>query len=70
MPQELEETAMGNPHSAGSAASRTAELVESARALTFDFFGASAQEYDVVFTSGATAAIRTVAEYFPWSEGR
>jgi molybdenum cofactor sulfurtransferase len=68
--QELQSSALGNPHSAGAVASKTAELVETARALTFDFFGASPQEYDVVFTSGATAAVRTVGEYFPWAEDR
>ena len=61
---------MGNPHSGGMVSSTTADLVDRARALTFDFFGASAQEYDVIFTSGATAAARMVGEYFAWSSDR
>ena len=68
--QELESRMMGNPHSGGSVAGHTAELVDQARALTFAYFSASPQEYDVVFTSGATAAARLVGEYFPWTAGR
>ena len=31
--------------------------------------GGAHQRYDVVFTSGATAGLKMVGEYFPWSEG-
>lgn len=32
------------------------------------FFRASPSEYSVVFTSGATGALHTVGEIFPWSK--
>ena len=32
------------------------------------YFRASASEYSIVFTSGATGALHTVGEIFPWSK--
>eukprot|EP00727_Mastigamoeba_balamuthi_P007954 m51a1_g378 hypothetical protein (837) ;mRNA; r:649120-652836 len=40
-----------------------------ARETILRFFSASSDEYDVVFTSGATAALKIVGESFPWSAG-
>jgi len=41
--------------------------VEDARNATLQHFNAPVGEYAVVFTSGATAALRLVAESFPWT---
>ncbi|CDI81004.1 molybdopterin cofactor sulfurase, putative, partial [Eimeria acervulina] len=43
------------------------ERTREARELTLQFFGASEDEFAVVFTSGATAAIKLVGEDFPFS---
>lgn len=32
------------------------------------YFRASPSEYSIVFTSGATGALHTVGEIFPWSK--
>lgn len=32
------------------------------------YFKASPSEYSVIFTSGATGALHTVGEIFPWSK--
>ena len=63
----LETSLLGNPHSMHDAGAATASAVEAARSATLEHFNAPLGEYEVVFTSGATAALRLVAESFPWS---
>lgn len=38
------------------------------RERVLKFFNASPSDYSVVFTSGATGALHTVGEVFPWSK--
>lgn len=38
------------------------------RERVLKFFNASPADYSVVFTSGATGALHTVGEVFPWSK--
>lgn len=52
-----------NPHSGGHGA----ELMEEARAKVIAFLGAS--DYSLVFTSGATAALRLAGECWRWGPG-
>eukprot|EP00611_Tribonema_gayanum_P027162 TRINITY_DN662_c0_g2_i3.p1 TRINITY_DN662_c0_g2~~TRINITY_DN662_c0_g2_i3.p1 ORF type:complete len:544 (-),score=159.55 TRINITY_DN662_c0_g2_i3:2440-4071(-) len=59
----------GNPHSQGPAASLTSGMVEAVRLAVLAHFNAHPREYSVVFTSGATAALKLVGEAFPWREG-
>ena len=54
----------GNPHSGFGG-----EAVHRARALTLALLNAPPGEYRCVFTSGATGALKLVAEAFPWSAG-
>ena len=61
--------ALGNPHAAGGpAAARSAALGDAARRAVLRHLGAGA-DYDVVWTAGATAALKLVAELFPWAPG-
>lgn len=60
---------LGNPHSKGPVASSTADQVEEVRALVLQHFNASPEEWTVVFTAGATAALKLAAEAFPWQGG-
>ena len=53
----LGEELLGNPHSAHSPSMRAMDLIEQARSAVLGFFNADPSEYDVIFTSGATAAI-------------
>ena len=52
-----------NPHSSSEAES----AVDAARSQVLTFVGADSDQYDVIFTSGATAAIKLVGESFPIS---
>ena len=63
----MERTLLGNPHSAHDAGARTRALVDEARDATLTHLNAPVGEYAVVFTSGATGAMRLLAEAFPWS---
>jgi len=54
----------GNPHSASSSSQRSTQLVEDARVELLRFFKADPDEYDLVFTANATAAIKLVMEAF------
>eukprot|EP00727_Mastigamoeba_balamuthi_P004676 m51a1_g14206 putative molybdenum cofactor sulfurase-like (1026) ;mRNA; f:150750-154403 len=63
---------LANPHSEATCAHRTAagdaaQAVQEARALTAAFVGASELSHSVVFTSGATAALKLIGESFDWS---
>jgi selenocysteine lyase/cysteine desulfurase len=62
----LEHHVLGNPHSENPASATATELVEHARADVLDFFGADPDEYAVVFTSNASAALKLVGESFPF----
>ncbi|CAN0049857.1 unnamed protein product, partial [Discosporangium mesarthrocarpum] len=68
----------GNPHSqakhrktgrllTGPVSSVTAASIDAARLSILRHFGAHPREWSVVFTSGATAALKLVGEQFPWS---
>eukprot|EP00752_Nemacystus_decipiens_P007564 g6757.t1 len=60
----------GNPHSQGPVSSATGARIDSARHAVLQHFGASPREWDVIFTSGATAALKMVGEQFPWKRPR
>ncbi|CAG0912481.1 unnamed protein product [Notodromas monacha] len=64
---------LGNPHSNHAPSRLTTDLIDQARLRYGDrileFLDASAEDYDVVFTSGATGAIKIVAESFDFSRG-
>ena len=63
--RRLRQPALGQPGVGGlDAASRTR-----ARASILAFFNASPDEYDVVFTANATAALRLVGESYPFEPG-
>jgi molybdenum cofactor sulfurtransferase len=66
---ELLARVAGNPHSQGPASASVLERVEAARSRVLRYFGASEDEFSVVFTSGATAALALLADAFPWTRG-
>ncbi|KAH3759499.1 molybdenum cofactor sulfurase [Pelomyxa schiedti] len=53
-----------NPHTSP----RCAEEIARARVSVLEQFNASPADYDVIFTSGTTAALKLVGECFPWTE--
>ncbi|MGJ5892681.1 aminotransferase class V-fold PLP-dependent enzyme [Streptomyces niveiscabiei] len=56
----------GNPHTASPASLASTRLVEEARRAALSFCRASPEEYTAVFTPNATAALRLVAEAYPF----
>ncbi len=59
----------GNPHSANPTSAAATELVERARRAVLDFFSASPDEYEAIFTPNATGALRLVGEAYPFRPG-
>ena len=60
----------GNPHSEHLASRNSAEVMDAARAATLAFFDADPALYEVCFTANATAAIKLVAESYPFNPDR
>jgi selenocysteine lyase/cysteine desulfurase len=65
----LRDRVLGNPHSINPTSSVSTALLERARAAVLGYFGASAAEYEVVFTANATGALRLVGEAYPFAPG-
>lgn len=63
----LKNSVLGNPHSSSRAASTSTFNVDEARFEVLSFFNADPDEYVVIFTSNASAAIKLVGESFPFS---
>jgi molybdenum cofactor sulfurtransferase len=59
----------GNPHSTNPASQAMNTLVEQARRSVLDYFRASPDEYLAIFTPNATAAVKLVAESYPFAPG-
>ena len=59
----------GNPHSANLPSQEATAQVEATRAQILEFFRASPDEYEVIFTPNATGALRLVGESFPFGPG-
>jgi selenocysteine lyase/cysteine desulfurase len=60
---------LGNPHSAHPASTLSSSLIDHARDAVLSFFGADPAEYAVIFAANASAAIKLVAESFPFGPG-
>jgi molybdenum cofactor sulfurtransferase len=65
----LEAGVFGNPHSINPTSAASTELVKRARAYVLDFFRASPEEYEAIFTPNATGALRLVGEAYPFHRG-
>ena len=59
----------GNPHSNSPTSRLSTGLAEQARRAVLAFFSASPDEYTVVFTANASAALRLVGESYPFTAG-
>ena len=65
----LESHVFGNPHSINPTSALSTEFLERARASALEFFNASADEYEAIFTPNATGALRLVGEAYPFHPG-
>ncbi|KAM6218432.1 molybdenum cofactor sulfurase [Rhynchocyon petersi] len=63
---DLLENIYGNPHSQNISSKLTHDTVEHVRYRILAHFHTSPDDYSVIFTSGSTAALKLVAEAFPW----
>ncbi len=65
----LQSSVLGNPHSASPASVAMTEHVERTRRHILNFFNARVNDYVLVFTANATAALKLVGESFPFAAG-
>ncbi len=65
----LSEVVLGNPHSENPTSQAASVLAEHARRHVLEFFGASAEDYCVVFTGNASQALKLVGESYPFGPG-
>ncbi|XP_061445641.1 molybdenum cofactor sulfurase isoform X2 [Rhineura floridana] len=63
---DLNENVYGNPHSQNISSKLTYDTIEHVRYRILQHFNTSVEDYTVIFTSGSTAALKLVAEAFPW----
>ncbi|KAM6922165.1 molybdenum cofactor sulfurase [Lycodopsis pacificus] len=64
--QDISRNVYGNPHSHNPSSRLTQDTVDRVRYRVLQHFNATPEEYSVIFTSGCTAAVKLVAESFPW----
>ncbi|XP_041803884.1 molybdenum cofactor sulfurase [Chelmon rostratus] len=64
--QDISRNVYGNPHSHNPSSKLTHDTVERVRYRVLQHFNTIPEEYSVIFTSGCTAALKLVAESFPW----
>lgn len=60
---------LGNPHSQNLPSRDMTDRVEATRADILQYFRASPEEYEVIFTPNATGALRLVGEAYPFGPG-
>lgn len=65
--QDLSKNVYGNPHSGNLSGKLCTDTVDQIRYRILEHFNTSSKEYSVIFTSGATASLKLVAESFLWS---
>ncbi len=65
--KKLNQWILANPHSHSAPSVFAAKQVDDVRELILDYFCDKNREYQVIFTTNATAAIRLVAEAFPFT---
>jgi len=65
----LSDGIFGNPHSKNLTSLAMTHLVEQTRAAVLRFFGASPDEYQVIFTQNASGALKLIGESYPFEAG-
>lgn len=65
----LDRHVFGNPHSSNPTSLAMTERVEATRRAILEYFNAPQDEYSVIFTSNASAAIKLVGEAYPFAPG-
>ncbi|XP_068051500.1 molybdenum cofactor sulfurase isoform X5 [Anomalospiza imberbis] len=63
---DLRNNTYGNPHSQNISSKLTYDTIEHVRYRILQHFHTTAEDYTIIFTSGCTAALKLIAESFPW----
>lgn len=66
---QLRDHIFGNPHSSNPSSMAATKFVDSARDYVLKYFNADPVEYDVIFTSNASGALKIVGESYPFGQG-
>lgn len=66
--QELLSNLYGNPHSRSESSRLSTDAVDQIRFRLLEHFNTSQEEYTLVFTANCTAALKTIAECFSFSQ--
>ncbi|XP_007240365.3 molybdenum cofactor sulfurase [Astyanax mexicanus] len=64
--EDISRNVYGNPHSHNPSSRLTHDTVESVRYRILEHFNTSPEEYSVIFTASCTAALKLLADSFPW----
>ncbi len=64
--QLLHNSVLGNPHSLNPTSKAATDLMEQCRAAVLRFFNADPQEYEAIFTTNASGALKLVGEAYPF----
>ena len=65
----LRDHVFGNPHSTSPTSSLSTAHIAKARQHVLDYFGASPEEWVVIFTANASQALKLVGESYPFEAG-
>ena len=63
---DLTSNLYGNPHSHNPSSQLTADTIDYVRELVLHHFNTTISQYDVIFTSSCTGALKLLSESFPW----
>lgn len=64
----LKSRVFGNPHSHNNSSQLASSLLEQARKDVLEYFRADTNDYVVIFTANASAALKLIAESYPFDE--
>ncbi|XP_020287531.1 molybdenum cofactor sulfurase 3 [Pseudomyrmex gracilis] len=67
---DLHGSLYANPHSVGIASSSTQDVIERTRYRILSHFNTTPDEYSVIFTSGATASLKLIADGFRFASNK
>ena len=56
----------GNPHSRNPSSQLTTDVIDQVRHRVLEHFHTTAEDYTIIFTSGATGALKLLADSFDW----
>jgi len=66
----LRDGVFGNPHSEHRPSRASTKIIDAARELVLRFLDVDSATHDVIFTANTTAAIKLVAESYPFAPGK